>query len=149
MRDNRLLVSLIVYVVIYTLLIVISGIALYIIKTQAFYGTILSGTHIEVSLEGAIEIATPHFVSFGIILFIVMHLLPFVPVPKKNVASLSVALYVIALLDTVLYLVSTVTDMIPVWLKSLLVALFTLFLGVILLFFLKKSHRTLTSSSEK
>ncbi len=113
------------YMLVYTLLILFSGIWIFLLSHEL-------NVPLKISLQSFIEIATPHLFAIGTLIFIVTHFLLFSSkIKHKTSRILSLMLFVMALLNILVYLPSVLGFEVFGWVKGVFMFGFVaLFLGV-------------------
>ena len=142
---------------VYTLAILFSGVWLFLLsqglEEEGVSATLLNIIHLPVtkSIYGLIEVATPHLVSMGMLIFLVTHFLLFsAKVSKAFSKKVSILLFIVAFANIFAYFSISFGLFSSGWIKLLLMAAFVLlFVFVLLLvaFSLFSSHSKETSPS--
>ncbi len=126
MKNINLYKIPIIYMLIYVILILISGVWLFFLSQE---NIIISPA--DKSLHNLVEVATPHLFAIGIVIFVVAHFLLFsTKIKQKNALKLSIWLYIFALLNIGSYFLISIGWFVLGWIKIL-----SLF-GFLLLFIL-------------
>lgn len=147
----------IIYMLVYTLAILFSGVWLFLLsqglEKEGVSATLLNIIHLPVtkSIYGLIEVATPHLVSMGMLIFLVAHFLLFsAKVSKAFSKKVSILLFIVAFANILAYFSISFSLFSSGWIKLLLMAAFVLlFVFVLLLvaFSLFSNHSKETSPS--
>jgi hypothetical protein len=120
------------YMLLYSILIVLSGIWLFL-RSQGLgsAGGIVAilqkflNTPVAESMQRFVEVATPHLFAMGVLIFIIAHFLLFSRrVPMRVSMKLSTAVFVSALLDIAAYGMILSGMVVSGWVKLLAMALF-------------------------
>lgn len=125
MKRQQVYRKIIIWIALFGLGIVCSGLWLYLLHTQALHH--LYSHTIEVSLE----IAVPHLIGMGVVAFVVLHFFLFVKIiPQKLIITASVILYSIILIDQMLLFFHSE------WLKQFFVFTLAILFVIVLLLLL-------------
>ena len=128
------------YMIVYVILILISGLWLFLLSqglgsSEGIFETlknIIDAPETK-SLEGIIEVATPHLFAMGALVFVVAHFMLFsTKVSQKYALIVSMLLFVFALLDIFSYLLITFGVLVSGWIKLVSMAVFVLLFLVML-----------------
>lgn len=117
----------------YVVAILLSGIWLFLLSQGLAGGDILgiiqkiSDTPLTKSLQGIIEVATPHMFAIGTLIFVVAHFLLFSTKVSKRVSLfVSLLLFASALLNILAYLFISLGFLVSGWIKLFAMGLFVL-----------------------
>lgn len=123
----------IAYMLLYVVAILLSGIWLFLLSQGLAGGDILgiiqkiSDTPLTKSLQGIIEVATPHMFAIGTLIFVVAHFLLFSTKVSKRVSLfVSLLLFASALLNILAYLFISLGFLVSGWIKLFAMGLFVL-----------------------
>jgi len=142
-KKNALYAILVVYLLLYTLMILLSGVWLFLLSQGLASSHSLLLTLQDIiqmpetkSIKGLIEVATPHLFAMGGLIFVSAHLMLFsTKVSKKVALFVSVALFGFALLDIFSYFMITLGWVVLGWIKLLallgFLLVFSLLLGLL------------------
>ena len=128
------------YMIVYVVLILISGLWLFLLSqglgsSEGIFETlknIIDAPETK-SLEGIIEVATPHVFAMGSLVFVVAHFMLFsTKVSQKYALIVAMLLFVFALFDIFSYLLITFGLLVSGWIKLLSMVIFVLFFLVML-----------------
>lgn len=123
------------YMIVYVVLILISGLWLFLLSqgldsSEGIFETlknIIDAPETK-SLEGIIEVATPHVFAMGSLVFVVAHFMLFsTKVSQKYALIVAMLLFVFALFDIFSYLLITFGLLVSGWIKLLSMVIFVLF----------------------
>lgn len=126
--------------IVYVVLILISGLWLFLLSqgldsSEGIFETlknIIDAPETK-SLEGIIEVATPHVFAMGSLVFVVAHFMLFsTKVSQKYALIVAMLLFVFALFDIFSYLLITFGLLVSGWIKLLSMVIFVLFFLVML-----------------
>ncbi len=128
----------IAYLVLYTMVILVTGVWLFLLSQglNGSEGIIATLQHIMISpeaksLQNLVEVATPHLVGMGVLIFVVAHFMLFsTKISQRISLVVALVLFVLALLNIVSYGAISFGLVATGWVK--LVSMF-LFVGVFLL----------------
>ncbi|HEY9130085.1 MAG TPA: hypothetical protein VIN02_09615 [Sulfurovum sp.] len=124
----------VVYMLIYTVLILISGLWLFLLSQgfdtiESLTNTLQNviNTPADKSIEGVIEVVTPHLFAIGSLIFVVAHFMLFsTKVPQNLSLKLAIVLFVFALFDIFSYFAIIFGLAVSGWIKLLSMSLFVL-----------------------
>lgn len=123
----------IAYMLLYVVAILLSGIWLFLLSQGLAGGDILgiiqkiSDAPLTKSLQGIIEVATPHMFAIGTLIFVVAHFLLFSTKVSKRVSLfVSLLLFASALLNILAYLFISFGFFVSGWIKLFAMGLFVL-----------------------
>ncbi len=131
------------YMLFYVILILLSGLWLFLLSqglesSESLIGTLKSviATPADKSVEGLIEVVTPHLFAIGTLIFIVAHFMLFSTKISQKVSLLAAMfLFVFAFFDIFSYFAITFGLVVSGWIKllamSAFVLLFLLMLGLV------------------
>lgn len=131
------------YMLIYVILILMSGLWLFLLSqglesSGSLIGTLKSviATPADKSVEGLIEVVTPHLFAIGTLIFVAAHFMLFsTKVSQKVSLMVAMLLFVFALFDIFSYFAITFGLVVSGWIKllamSAFVLLFLLMLGLV------------------
>lgn len=131
------------YMLIYIILILISGLWLFLLSqglecNESILSTLKNviTTPAEKSIEGLIEVATPHLFAIGTLIFVSAHFMLFsTRFSQKTSLIAAMALFIFALFDIFSYFVIAFGLVVSGWIKlaalSAFVLLFFLLLGLV------------------
>ena len=131
------------YMLIYVILILISGIWLFLLSqgldsSESVISTLKSFivSPAEKSVRGLIEVATPHLFAIGTLVFVAAHFMLFsTTVSQKLSLRVAMLLFIFALFDIFAYFAITLGLVVSGWIKLVAVAgfvlLFLLLLGLV------------------
>ncbi|UPT77078.1 hypothetical protein MN086_08450 [Sulfurovum sp. XGS-02] len=143
MKNTALYNIPIIYMVIYVILILVSGLWLFLLSqglecNESVFSTLKSVviTPAEKSVEGLIEVATPHMFAIGTLIFVVAHFMLFSTNFSQKISLIvAMALFVFALFDIFSYFAVAFGLVVSGWIKlaalSGFVLLFLLMLGLV------------------
>ena len=128
------------YMIVYVVLILISGLWLFLLSqglasSEGIFETLknIIDAPESKSLEGIIEVATPHVFAIGTLVFVVAHFMLFsTKVSQKYALMVAMLLFVFALFDIFSYLLITFGVLVSGWIKLLFMAAFVLLFLVML-----------------
>jgi len=134
MKDLSLYTIPIGYMIVYVVLILISGLWLFLLSqglgsSEGVMYTIQNVINAPEtkSLEGIIEVATPHIFAMGSLVFVVAHFMLFsTKIAQKHALIVAMLLFVFALFDIFAYLPITFGLLLSGWIKLLSMLLFVL-----------------------
>jgi len=133
MKNLKLYHIPIVYMLVYVVAILATGIWLFLLSQGLSSSTIMQTlTQIVTvpepkSLHNFIEVATPHLFAIGTLIFVVAHFMLFsTKISQRFSLRVSVLLFIVALLNILAYLLIIFGVMVSGWIKLLLLALFVL-----------------------
>ncbi len=140
MKKSALYAIPIVYLLLYTLMILLSGVWLFLLSQglASSHSLLLTLNDIiqmpEIkSIKGLIEVATPHLFAMGGLIFVSAHLMLFsTKVSKKVALFVSATLFGFALLDIFSYFMITLGWVVLGWIKLLALLGFLLVFAVLL-----------------
>jgi|GEM_PF-1214831 len=158
MKNTNFYIIPIVYMLLYTVAILVTGIWLFLLS-QGLGDESIGVTLYHIieapvlkSIYGLMEVATPHLVSMGILIFLVAHFLLFsTNVSKAFSKKISIILFITAFANILAYFMISFGLFSSGWLKLLLMGSFVLlFVFVLLLvaFSLFSNHSKETSPSK-
>ena len=137
MKNLKLYHIPIVYMLVYVVAILATGIWLFLLSQGLSSSTIMQTlTQIVTvpepkSLHNFIEVATPHLFAIGTLIFVVAHFMLFsTKVSQKLSLRISILLFILAFFNIVLYLPIVFGLLVSGWIKLLCMGLFV---GVFLL----------------
>ncbi|GIT98356.1 hypothetical protein [Sulfurovum sp. TSL1] len=131
------------YMLIYIILILMSGIWLFLLSqglecNDSVISTLknIIASPVEKSVEGLIEVATPHLFAIGTLIFVTAHFMLFsTRFSQKTSLIVAMALFIFALFDIFSYFVIAFGLVVSGWIKlaalSCFVLLFFLLLGLV------------------
>jgi hypothetical protein len=131
------------YMLIYAVLILVSGLWLFLLSQGLeSSGSVMQTiknvitTPADKSVEGLIEVVTPHLFSIGILIFVVAHFMLFsTKISQKVSLIVAMILFAFALFDIFSYFAITFGLLVSGWIKlvsmSLFVLLFLVMLGMV------------------
>lgn len=131
------------YMLLYVILILMSGIWLFLLSqgldnSESIMRTLqdIITAPADKSIEGLVEVATPHLFAIGTLLFVVAHFMLFsTKVSPKLSLRVSMLLFVFALFDIFAYFAITLGLVVSGWIKlvalSGFVLLFLILLGLV------------------
>lgn len=140
MKNLALYTIPIKYMLIYVVLILLSGLWLFLLSqgldsSESLMNTIkniISTPEIK-SMEGIIEVATPHLFAIGTMIFVVAHFMLFsTKISQKVSLIVAMLLFVFALFDIFSYFAITFGLLVSGWIKLLSMLLFVLLFLVML-----------------
>jgi len=133
MKNSHLYHIPIVYMLLYVVAILISGVWLFLLSQGLASADMLQTLTAIVtrpepkSLHNFIEVATPHMFAMGTLIFVVTHFMLFsTKVSKKLSLVVSLVLFVVALFNISAYLFISFGFVVSGWIKLLSMALFIL-----------------------
>jgi len=133
MKNLKLYHIPIVYMLVYVVAILATGIWLFLLSQGLSSSTIMQTlTQIVTvpepkSLHNFIEVATPHLFAIGTLIFVVAHFMLFsTKISQRFSLRVSVLLFIVALLNILAYLLIIFGVMVSGWIKLLSLALFVL-----------------------
>jgi hypothetical protein len=158
MKNTFLYKIPIAYMLLYTVVILFSGVWLFLLSQGlgghgigVTLGHMIDRPAVK-SLYGLIEIATPHLVSMGMLIFLVAHFLLFsTKVSKLFSKKVSVLLFIMAFANILAYLCISSGIFTSGWIKLFLMTAFVLlfmFVLLLVLYSLFSSHSKDTSPSK-
>lgn len=129
------------YMLIYVVLILLSGLWLFLLSqgldnSESVIHTLdnVINTPAAKSVEGLIEVATPHLFAIGTLIFVTAHFMLFsTKVSQKVSLMVAMFLFAFALLDIFSYFAITFGLVVSGWIKLLAMSLFVLLFLVLLL----------------
>ena len=158
MKNTQLFKIPIIYMLFYTLAILLSGIWLFLLSQglgdESISMTLLNIINAPVpkSIYGLLEVATPHLISIGMLIFLVAHFLLFsTKISKVFSKKVSAFLFIAAFANILAYSLISSGLFTSGWIKLLLMGIFVLlFVFVLLLvaFSLFSNHSKETSPSK-
>jgi len=131
------------YMLIYVILILMSGLWLFLLSqglecSESIIGTLKNviTTPAHKSVEGLIEVATPHLFAIGTLIFVTAHFMLFsTKVSQKMSLIVAMFLFIFALFDIFSYFAITFGLVVSGWIKlvavSVFIAFFLLMLGLV------------------
>ncbi len=131
------------YMLIYVILILMSGVWLFLLSqgldsSEHVISTLKSFivSPAEKSIQGLIEVATPHLFAIGTLVFVAAHFMLFSTKVSQNLSlRVSMLLFVFALFDIFAYFAITLGLVVSGWIKLVAVSgfvlLFLLLLGLV------------------
>ena len=143
MKNTALYSIPIRYMLIYVMLILMSGVWLFLLSqgldgSESIISTLKSVimTPAEKSLEGLVEVATPHLFAIGTLIFVTAHFMLFsTKISQKTSLKVAMLLFVFAMFDIFSYFAITFGLVVSGWIKlvalSVFVLLFLLMLGLV------------------
>ena len=133
MKNLKLYHIPIVYMLVYVVAILATGIWLFLLSQGLSSSTIMQTlTQIVTvpepkSLHNFIEVATPHLFAIGTLIFVVAHFMLFsTKISQSFSLRVSVLLFIVALLNILAYLLIIFGVVVSGWVKLLLLGLFVL-----------------------
>jgi len=133
MKNLKLYHIPIVYMLVYVVAILATGVWLFLLSQGLSSSTIMQTlTQIVTvpepkSLHNFIEVATPHLFAIGTLIFVVAHFMLFsTKISQRFSLRVSVLLFIVALLNILAYLLIIFGVMVSGWIKLLSLALFVL-----------------------
>ncbi len=122
------------YMIVYVVLILISGLWLFFLSqgldsSEGVIHTIQNVINAPEtkSLEGIVEVATPHIFAMGSLVFIAAHFMLFsTKISQKHALIVAMLLFVFALFDIFAYLLITFGLLVSGWIKLLSMFIFVL-----------------------
>ena len=143
MKHTALYKIPIIYMIIYVLLIMLSGVWLFLLA-QGLEGEesiIATLNHViiaptEKSIEGLIEVVTPHLFAIGTLIFVVAHFMLFsTKVSQKFSLIVAMVLFMVAMFDIFSYFAISFGLVVSGWFKllamSAFIVLFLFMLGLV------------------
>lgn len=129
----------IAYMIVYVLLILGTGIWLFLLS-QGLGSANMMQTLSQIvtlaepkSLHNFIEVATPHLFAMGTLIFVVAHFMLFsTNIPQRCSLRVSMLLFVVALLNIAAYLLIITGFVVSGWIKLLSIGLFVLLFVLLL-----------------
>jgi len=139
MKNLKLYHIPIVYMILYVVALLVTGIWLFLLS-QGLDSSQLLATLSKIvespapkSIHNFIEVATPHMFAIGTLIFVVAHFMLFsTKVSHKFSLRLSLTLFIVALLNIVAYLPIIFGLVVSGWVKLLALGLFVLLFLVLL-----------------
>ena len=131
------------YMIIYVILILMSGLWLFLLShglecSESLLGTLKNviASPAEKSMEGLTEVATPHLFAMGTLIFVAAHFMLFsTKISQKSSLIVAMALFIFALFDIFSYFAIAFGLVVSGWVKlvalSGFVLLFVLMLGLV------------------
>ena len=128
------------YMLIYVILILMSGVWLFLLSqgldsSESIIGTLKNViiTPANKSIEGLIEVLTPHLFAIGILIFVTAHFMLFsTRVSQKISLIVAMFLFIFALFDIFAYFAITFGLVVSGWIKLVAMSVFiALFLGML------------------
>lgn len=143
MKNTALYKIPIMYMMIYVILILMSGVWLFLLSQgleckQSVIGALqnLISAPADKSIEGLIEVVTPHLFAMGTLIFVVAHFMLFsTKVSQKVSLIIAMALFMLAMFDIFSYFAITFGLVVSGWIKLLamsgFIVLFLCMLGLV------------------
>lgn len=143
MKNTALYNIPILYTLIYTVFILMSGLWLFLLSQGFDTGEGLTSTLKNIiitpankSIEGLIEVITPHLFAIGTLIFVAAHFMLFsTKVPQNISLKITILLFVFALFDLFSYFAIIFGLVVSGWIKlvalSVFVLLFFLMIGLV------------------
>ncbi len=131
------------YMLIYVILILMSGLWLFLLSqglecSESIIGTLKNviASPAHKSIEGLIEVATPHLFAIGTLIFVTAHFMLFsTKFSQKMSLIVAMFLFIFALFDIFSYFAITFGVVVSGWIKlvamSVFIAFFLLMLGLV------------------
>jgi len=131
------------YMLIYVILILMSGLWLFLLSqglecSESIISTLKNviASPAHKSIEGLIEVATPHLFAIGTLIFVAAHFMLFsTKVSQKMSLIVAMVLFILALFDIFSYFAITFGLVVSGWIKlvaiSMFIAFFLLMLGLV------------------
>ncbi len=131
------------YMLIYIILIIMSGLWLFLLSqglecSESIISTLKNvvTTPAHKSIEGLIEVATPHLFAIGTLIFVTAHFMLFsTKISQKISLIMAMFLFIFALFDVFSYFAITVGLVVSGWIKlvalSVFISFFLLMLGLV------------------
>ena len=140
MKNTALYNIPIIYMIIYVILILMSGVWLFLLSqglecSENVMSTLKNviASPAEKSLEGLIEVATPHLFAIGTLIFVTAHFMLFsTKFSQKLSLIVAMVLFIFALFDIFSYFVITFGLMVSGWIKLVAMSVFIVFFLVML-----------------
>ena len=128
------------YMVLYTVAILVSGVWLFLLSQGlgeeriAMTLSNIINSPVKKSIYGLVEVATPHLVSMGMIIFLVAHFLLFsTKISKRFSKKISIALFVTAFANIFSYFLISFEIFASGWVKLCMMGTFILLFMFVLL----------------
>lgn len=143
MKNTALYNIPILYMILYVILILLSGVWLFLLSqglecSESIISTLknIIAVPAEKSVEGLIEVATPHLFAIGTLIFVVAHFMLFsTNISQKISLIVAMSLFIFALFDIFSYFAIAFGLVVSGWIKlaalSGFVLLFLLMLGLV------------------
>lgn len=140
MKNTHLFILPIFYMVLYTVAILVSGVWLFLLsqglgeeRIAITFSNIINSP-VTKSIYGLVEVATPHLISMGMLIFLVAHFLLFsTKVSKRFSKKISIALFVTAFANIFSYFLISFEIFASGWVKLCMMGTFVLLFMFVLL----------------